>query len=40
MSSAIPLVQEIVKAYDRYGNGAEEAVAQPQGEAAHPNPDG
>ena len=35
-----PLVQEIVKAYDRYGNGAEEAVAQPQGDAARPNPDG
>ncbi|MCY4515528.1 MAG: PhoH family protein [Candidatus Tectomicrobia bacterium] len=35
-----PLVQEIVKAYDRYGNGAEEVVAQPQGEAARSNPDG
>ena len=35
-----PLVQEIIKAYDRYGNGAEEAIAQPQGEAARSNPDG
>ena len=35
-----PLVQEIIKAYDRSGNGAEEAVAQPRGEAARSNPDG
>lgn len=35
-----PLVQEIVKAYDRYGNGAEEAAAQPQGEAVPSGPDG
>ena len=35
-----PLVQEIVKAYDRYGNSAEEAVPQPQMETARPNPDG
>ena len=34
-----PLVQEIIKAYDRYGNGAEEAVAQPPGEAARSSPD-
>ena len=35
-----PLVQEIIKAYDRHGNGAEEAAAQPQGEAARSSPDG
>ena len=35
-----PLVQEIVKAYDRYGNGAEEATAQPRGETTRANPDG
>ena len=34
-----PLVQEIIKAYDRYGNAAEEAVAQPRGEAARSSPD-
>ena len=35
-----PLVQEIIKAYDRHGNEAEEAAAQPQGEAARSSPDG
>ena len=34
-----PLVQEIIKAYDRYGNAAEEAVVQPPGEAARSGPD-
>ena len=34
-----PLVQEIIKAYDRYGNGAEEAPGQPQAEMARSNPD-
>ena len=34
-----PLVQEIIKAYDRYGNGAEEAAAPPSGEAARSSPD-
>ena len=34
-----PLVQEIIKAYDRYGNGAEEAVARPPGEAPRSSPD-
>lgn len=34
-----PLVQEIIKAYDRYGNGAEDATTQPRGEPAPSDPD-